>query len=781
MRKHRRAWGGSLMVWPIRRKTAEKKRTTRLSIFLWAFCLCTFSAIIGLPEPLEDIFRGARNLVRARPADQSIVVIGIDDKTIAELGSFNFSRSHDARVVNQLFAMGARKVFYDKVFADRDDQAGDDTFAKELRKHTGKVFLGAMFVENRITGGKESVLPIRQFREIVPYRSLFGTATPFSLSAELSYADSIPGKAVPGIAAELANVVGRPNERFRPDWSIIVKSVPTVSYVDVFSGKVDKTKIAGKDIIVGYTTAQSPDFIQVAGQDWFPGIYVHVVGAQTLREGTPRNAGWIPSILVAAILSILFLRAKSRVSVTATVLVALTTVAVVPFLLDTYFITADVISAIAMFVIVAYRWSSLRELSEAKRHNAGTHLPNLAVLREEPLAAVRPLIAMRIKNYAAIGASFANSVEDELVTEVARRLTLPGENTKFYQAEDVLFWPGPALAKDELEGHMAGLARLIETQFVIQNRKIDVHVAFGVDIDTARPVPNRIGRAMVAADNAAARHLMMQFNTSDDDEAGAWELSLMSELDAAIDAGDIWIAYQPQIDLRDDSISGAEALVRWQHPVRGAISPETFILAAESHNRMKRLTFHVLDQATLAAKSIVAANPAFRLSVNVSAGLLELSGLPEQIAAALKKNDFPARNLTLEVTESAPFKERSAVVANLKGIAELGIDLSIDDYGTGNATLEYLRSVPCQEIKIDRRFVAGLGDNSSDMLLVESTIDLAHGLGRRVIAEGIEDPETLELLRAIGCDIAQGFYLAKPMRIEALEVLLATGKRTRAA
>lgn len=781
MRKHRRAWGGSLMVWPIRRKTAEKKRTTRLSIFLWAFCLCTFSAIIGLPEPLEDIFRGARNLVRARPADQSIVVVAVDDRTISELGSLNFSRSIDARVVDRLFALGAKQVFYDKVFADREDQAGDDAFAKVLQKHTGKVFLGAMVVENRATGGKEFILPSPQFREITSYRSLFGLATPFSLSAELHYVDSIPGKTVPGIAAGLAGVTGPPDARFRPDWSIRVKSVPTVSFADVLNGKIEKSAIKNKDIIIGYTTAQSPDFIQVAGQNWFPGVYIHAVGAQTLREGTPKNVGWIPAMLVAVALSALFLRAKSRIEFAGTIAIALSSIAITPFVLDIYFVKADFLASIAMFVIVAYRWSRLRELSEAKRHNAGTHLPNLAVLREEPLAAVRPLIAMRIKNYAAIGASFANSVEDELVTEVARRLTLPGENTKFYQAEDVLFWPGPALAKDELEGHMAGLARLIETQFVIQNRKIDVHVAFGVDIDTARPVPNRIGRAMVAADNAAARHLMMQFNTSDDDEAGAWELSLMSELDAAIDAGDIWIAYQPQIDLRDDSISGAEALVRWQHPVRGAISPETFILAAESHNRMKRLTFHVLDQATLAAKSIVAANPAFRLSVNVSAGLLELSGLPEQIAAALKKNDFPARNLTLEVTESAPFKERSAVVANLKGIAELGIDLSIDDYGTGNATLEYLRSVPCQEIKIDRRFVAGLGDNSSDMLLVESTIDLAHGLGRRVIAEGIEDPETLELLRAIGCDIAQGFYLAKPMRIEALEVLLATGKRTRAA
>ena len=136
-------------------------------------------------------------------------------------------------------------------------------------------------------------------------------------------------------------------------------------------------------------------------------------------------------------------------------------------------------------------------------------------------------------------------------------------------------------------------------------------------------------------------------------------------------------------------------------------------------------------------------------------------------------------NLTLEVTESAPFGTHPSVAVNLAGIAALGIQLSIDDYGTGNATLEYLRSVPCQEIKIDRRFISGLVTDASDLLLVESTIELAHGLGRRVIAEGIEDPETLELLRSLGCDIAQGYYLAKPMRLDALESLVSASPRIR--
>jgi diguanylate cyclase len=769
------------MIWPFKRRKKEKVRPTRLRIFLSAFILCAIAGAIYLPEPLEDLYRGGRNMLRARPADKSIVIVAIDDRTVSELGSLNHSRSYDAALVDRLFALGAKQVYFDKAFADRGDPAGDAAFADTLTRHSGKVFLGAMFIKNRATEQKEVILPTPQFRSLTPVRSLSGSSTAFSLSAELYYAESDGNKVVPGIASAIAGITGSSGEKFRPDWSIQIKTVPTISFMDVISGKAKTNDFSGKTAIVAVSTEQAPDFLHVAGQEWFPGVYVHAVGAQTLREGHPVQIGWLPAFLLAAALSGLLLKSKSRLRQTAIILAGLMIALAAPFVLDAYFITASFLPGFLMFGIVAYRNHTLRELSEAERRNVGTHLPNLSALREEHLAASKPIIAMRIRNYAAVGASFADSVEDELVNEVARRLTLPGESTTFYQGEDVLYWLGPILPMSEMEGHLAGLARLIESQFVIQGRKIDIHVAFGIDMNVSRPVANRIGRALMAADNAAATQQLMQFNTSENDEERVWELSLMSELDAAIDAGDIWIAYQPQFDLRNERINGAEALVRWQHPTRGAISPEAFILPAEAHNRITRLTFHILEQATRAAKFIVDSHPEFRLSVNVSANLLGQPHLPERVIEVLGRTGFPAANLTLEVTESAPFKERGAVAANLAGIAALGIDLSIDDYGTGNATLEYMRSVPCQEIKIDRSFVSGLVSNASDLLLVESTIELAHGLGRRVIAEGIEDPETLELLRAIGCDTAQGYYLAKPMRLEALEALLLSSARIRAA
>lgn len=769
------------MTWPFRRDPAKKKRQTRLRIFVWAFLISGIVGLIELTMPLEDIYRGGRNYLRAQPADKSVVLVAIDDRTVRELGSINYSRTNDVNLVESLFARGAKRIYYDKAFADPVDPAGDDAFAATLAKHRGKIFLGATTLHNANTDSEELVVPTVPFSRVAQVRLLTGRVAPFSLSADLYYSSEINGAVVPGIAADIAGVKGEPGQQFRPDWSIRVQTVPTVSYIDVLRNRALQVDVAGKDVIVGTTTLLSSDWLQVAGQNWFPAAYVHALGAQTLREGRPTNFGWIPAFIASILFTSMFLRARSRRRAAAIAFAAIAFSIATPFILDVFLITVDFVPAYLLFGIAAIRATSQRDLLEASLRNAGTLMPNLSALREEPLAASRPVVALRIRNYAAIGASFVEPVEDDLVSEIARRLNAPGQSTIFYQAEDVLYWLAPELEEIELRGHIEGLARLVESHFVIRDRKIDIQMAFGIDMDLSRPVANRIGRALLAADNAAADQKLVMFNTSANDAESAWELSLMSELDEAIDAGDIWIAYQPQFSLRSDRISGAEALVRWQHPVRGAISPEAFILPAEEHNRISKLTFHILEEATRAARKLVTANPGFRLSVNISANLLQQEHLPFKITQVLARTGFPNSNLTLEVTESAPFKEHELVRRNLAGIAALGIDLSIDDYGTGNATLEYLRSVPCQEIKIDRRFVSGLVANSSDMMLVESTIVLAHGLGRRVIAEGIEDPETLSLLRAIGCDIVQGYYLAKPMRLEALENLLKQHSSIKAA
>jgi EAL domain-containing protein (putative c-di-GMP-specific phosphodiesterase class I) len=241
------------------------------------------------------------------------------------------------------------------------------------------------------------------------------------------------------------------------------------------------------------------------------------------------------------------------------------------------------------------------------------------------------------------------------------------------------------------------------------------------------------------------------------------------------------VAYQPKLNIRSGRIDGAEALVRWSHPEKGEISPEEFIPVAEQHGRIEKLTLHVLDSAVRAAVAINARGIAFRIAVNLSARLLENPYLADTIANHLKEHGLDPAHLTLEVTESAAIENSGKSVHLLHELRDAGINISIDDYGTGFSTLEYFKKIPATEIKIDKSFVSSIDRSNSDRLMVSSTIQLAHQLDRKVVAEGVETVEVLNALTAMGCDQAQGYLIGRPMRFSALARVLLRQKIPKAA
>jgi diguanylate cyclase len=251
-----------------------------------------------------------------------------------------------------------------------------------------------------------------------------------------------------------------------------------------------------------------------------------------------------------------------------------------------------------------------------------------------------------------------------------------------------------------------------------------------------------------------------------------WEISLLSSLDQAIAAGHVSVAYQPKLDLASGLIIGAEALVRWNDPERGPIDPEYFIQIAESHGRIEHLTQFVLREATAAAARLIAAGQRFSVSVNISAQLLESDSLIDMVQTSLEMSGLEPDSLILEITETGQLDRSGRGVAMMQRLVAAGLQLSIDDFGTGKATIDYLRILPASEVKIDKSFVLSLDDNVTDQLLVSSIVGMAHSLGRRVVAEGVETKESLERLRSIGCDIVQGYYVGRPMSLAGLAALL---------
>jgi diguanylate cyclase (GGDEF)-like protein len=239
-------------------------------------------------------------------------------------------------------------------------------------------------------------------------------------------------------------------------------------------------------------------------------------------------------------------------------------------------------------------------------------------------------------------------------------------------------------------------------------------------------------------------------------------LQLAEDLHTAVVTGALTVAFQPLVDMAGQ-LRGAEVLVRWDHPTRGAVPPSEFLPIAENRKLMPRLTNLVLDAALAECAIWRSHGHLVPVSVNLSAADLLDPGLPGEVSRALARHHVPASALICEITETTVMSDPERAVQTLYRLRALGVELAIDDYGTGHCSLAYLRRLPVQTLKLDRAFVTRAADDPRDTAIVRSTLALAHALGLRMVAEGVEDERSAMLLAALGCDLAQGFYFARPM------------------
>jgi diguanylate cyclase len=281
-----------------------------------------------------------------------------------------------------------------------------------------------------------------------------------------------------------------------------------------------------------------------------------------------------------------------------------------------------------------------------------------------------------------------------------------------------------------------------------------------------------VAKSSLAADRADENgHRWMLHNDQLTGEADR-ALVLLADIDAALADGHIHVVYQPKWSLKEGRISGAEALVRWRHPILGPIAPDQFIPVLEQNGHLQAMTLFVVDACIAERARWVAAGLDMGVAVNVSAALLDDMAFVAALVGRVRACGDDARALTFEVTESATVASTKTAIGTLTALRSLGARISIDDYGTGQSTLSYIRSFPADEIKIDKSFVTRILDSNSDQILVRSTIELAHDLGFAVVAEGVEDGECLSRLADYNCDVAQGWHIGKPMSSAELVALV---------
>ena len=388
------------------------------------------------------------------------------------------------------------------------------------------------------------------------------------------------------------------------------------------------------------------------------------------------------------------------------------------------------------------------------------------------------LFLLDLDRFKEVNDTLGHAAGDELIREVAGRLSAA------VRAEDMVARLGgdefavllPGLPDVEAAQQLAQrLLDAVAVPYRLHGFNVDVEASLGIALhpDDASHYDVLLRHADVAMYEAKrGKKGYVRYDPAKDRNSPD-RLGLLSDLREALDAGRIEVHYQPQASFKDEHVVGVEALARWRHEVRGAIPPETFVKLAESSGLMARLTEYILDVSLRQAAQWWRHGYGVPIAVNVSLRDIETPGFVEMVARKLLQHRVRPEALRLEIAERVLVGDAQSVRATLIGLSKLGVRLSLDDFGTGYASLLTLRRLPFDEIKIDRSFVGGIGFDADDAAIVRSTIDLAHSLGLRVVAEGVEDPATWSTLEDYGCDEAQGWLVAKALPASDICALLA--------
>jgi len=368
---------------------------------------------------------------------------------------------------------------------------------------------------------------------------------------------------------------------------------------------------------------------------------------------------------------------------------------------------------------------------------------------------------------------------DLVLAEVARRLADvagPGDVAARLGGDEFALILGRAAGVQGCVAVAERVLALLAEPVTIRGVELDVAATAGIAChpEHGETFDALLRHADVALGHAKAAGPAAVVYSDAFDEHGVERLTLVAELGRAIDADELELVFQPQVELDTGRLRSVEALVRWRHPERGELSPEAFIEPAEHTGVIRRLTLWVVRSALAQADSWRAAGLDLRVAVNLSVRSITPE-LPRELAAVL---DGREGQLELEITETVGMEDAEGSLAVLEELRALGIRLSVDDFGTGFSSLAYLKQLPVSAIKIDRSFVMEMDSEASDRAIVRSTVDLARHLGMEVVAEGVESEAALAELRALGCHLAQGFAISPPLGAQALEAWAAKGRAT---
>ena len=744
---------------------------TGVVAFAAAVLVAMFLALTNATMGFERGMRDARDSLRLAPSSGDIVIVEIDGRSLQELDQWPWPRSYHADAIAKLDALGADQIAFDVDFSAVSSEQEDARFAEALASLSQTAILPTFKQENT-AGDRKTVseaLPLPAFREASFLASV--NVTPSANGRIIQYSTGVTtgGMPRPSLANMLSKKPGSIGDTFRVDQAIDIRTIPRISFVDLIDGRVPRDQVEGKSIVIGATAIELGDRYPTALFGVQPGVVVQVQAAETLSQDRVRETvgQWTAFLIVAFFLG-LFVAHRARQGrgaahssfVACALGVMITGAALVLDQTTLPYIELTLAFAfVGVFLAVRRILISANDLRIARLTDTKSDLPNRVALETAVrLVPKANVVAARFASFSEVTTALGSDNLAELDRAIARRLKLIGGVEEVYRLDRGLF--GLFMAKgsgdNPAQASQSGRA-MFNSPFEIAGERLRLEVHFG-------GAQGSIGDAEDASEMARKRGLAWSSNARGLHEETQYRQRVLSELDYALANGAITLAYQPKLRFNDSRIASGECLVRWNSESMGPVSPADFIPILEERGRIKDLTMHFLREAIDRIAEANGEGHSIGLAVNVSAQLLSDAVFLKEATELLRTSDASSSGkVTLEITESAPMADSGGARKALEQLAKAGARISIDDYGTGQASLNYLQDFPAQEVKLDQSFVRNLTKDHRDRIMVQSTIELAHALGFDIVAEGIEDAETLRTVAELGCDFGQGWEIGRPM------------------
>ncbi|MFC0503544.1 putative bifunctional diguanylate cyclase/phosphodiesterase [Micromonospora costi] len=449
-----------------------------------------------------------------------------------------------------------------------------------------------------------------------------------------------------------------------------------------------------------------------------------------------------------------------------------------------HFTPADIpiFETVAAHAAVALENSRLVDrLRHDAYHDALTKLPNrrrITSALDESVKIRAPgevvaLLLFDVDGLRQVNESLGHAAGDKVLVEVADRLRASAPSSALVgRAGGDEFLVTMRLESAEAALDLAAqLREQIRDEMIFDTLTLDVDTAVGVAVhpDHGSDAATLLQRVDLAATAAKSVPGSVQLFNPGLESRSLRRLGLAGDLRRALDDGELTVYFQPKVTLRDRRLVGVECLARWEHPTHGTVAPEDFVAVAEHTGQLDRLTEIVLREGLRRSRDWAQADQPLSVAVNLSPRTLTDQHFPDRVQDLLSEFEVPPQRLTLEITEAGVLDGTDRPIPTLRRLRDLGVRLSVDDFGTGDSSLAHLRRLPVHEVKVDRSFVQGMATDPGDLAIVNAVVTLSQQFGLAVVAEGVESELTLELLQDIGCEIGQGFLFSRPLPYERLE------------